>query len=321
MTKLTLTKIVALALVISSCNNSNFKGYEMAENGLHYHFFNQDKDGAKVQIGDGVILHYAFYRQDNDSLIGDSKESSKDGSGYVQFGVSPSTFKGSFEDGLLMMSKGDSAAFIVSADSFFLKTNHMTELPKGIKPGSFLKGIFALKEIRTKKELEENQKKQMAEQEKLMIKYKGMEAPLMERFLKEYKINAKPTSSGLYYIEIKKGTGAFPKSTDIVKVHYTGKFLDGKTFDSSIERGEPIEFPLNQVIKGWTEGLQLMKKGGKAKLILPSSIAYGPNGNEAIHPYAPLTFDVELIDFKAAPTQTAMPKPEEKHNPNDGHSH
>ena len=64
-----------------------------------------------------------------------------------------------------------------------------------------------------------------------------------------------------------------------------------------------------------------MKKGGKAKLILPSSIAYGPNGNQAIHPYAPLTFDVELIDFKAAPTQTAMPKTEEKHNPNDGHSH
>ena len=64
-----------------------------------------------------------------------------------------------------------------------------------------------------------------------------------------------------------------------------------------------------------------MKKGGKAKLILPSSIAYGPNGSEAIPPYAPLTFDVELIDFKAAPTQTAMPKTEEKHNPNDGHGH
>ena len=177
MTKLTLTKIVALALVISSCNNSNFKGYEMAENGLHYHFFNQDKDGAKAQIGDGIIFHYALYRQDNDSLIVDSKQSTKDGSGYVEFGVLPSTFKGSFEDGLLMMSKGDSAAFIVSADSFYLKTNHM-ELPKGIKPGSFLKGVFALKEIRTKKELEENQKKQMAEQEKMMIKYKGMEAPL-----------------------------------------------------------------------------------------------------------------------------------------------
>ncbi len=319
MTKFALLTTVAIALVTSSCNNSKFKGYEMAENGLHYHFFNQDKEGTKVQIGDGLLLYYALYRQDSDSLIGDSKESSKDGSGYVQFGVSQPTFKGSFEDGLLMMSKGDSAAFIISADSFFLKTNRMNELPKGIKPGSFLKGIFALKEIRTKKELEENQKKQMAEIEKERNNYMMLEKPLLDKFLKENKINTKPTSSGLYYVEIKKGTGASPKPTDIVKVHYTGKFLDGKIFDSSIDRGEPIEFPLNQVIKGWTEGLQLMKKGGKARLILPSIIAYGPNGSQSIHPYAPLSFDVELIDFKTAPTQTVMP--EQNHDPNDGHGH
>ena len=215
--------------------------------------------------------------------------------------------KGSLEDGMMMMAKGDSAEFIVSADSFFLKTNRQNELPKGFKPGEYLKAVIKIKDIKTKKEVEENQKKQMAEQEAIMKENAEKEKPALEKYLADNKITVKPTASGIYYSEIKKGSGPNPAPTDIVKVHYTGKFLDGKVFDSSVERGEPIEFPLNQVIPGWTEGLQLMKKGGKAFLIIPSAMAYGPQGRQGIPPFSPLAFEVELIDFKPAPPQPQQP--------------
>lgn len=119
-------------------------------------------------------------------------------------------------------------------------------------------------------------------------------------FLTENK--AKPgvvtTTSGLQYSVEKEGTGAKPTATDRVKVHYTGRLLDGKVFDSSVERGQPAEFGVNEVIKGWTEALQLMPVGSKWKLYIPSDLAYGDRGAGAdIKPGSTLVFDVELLDI------------------------
>ena len=98
--------------------------------------------------------------------------------------------------------------------------------------------------------------------------------------------------------ELKAGSGDAPTTTDTVKVHYTGKLTDGTVFDSSVQRGEPATFPLNGVIKCWTEGLQMMKVGGKAKLVCPSDIAYGDAGRPPqIGPGAPLVFEVELLEI------------------------
>jgi FKBP-type peptidyl-prolyl cis-trans isomerase len=109
------------------------------------------------------------------------------------------------------------------------------------------------------------------------------------------------TASGLIYKVVKEGTGAMPKAEDTVEVHYTGKLLDGTVFDSSVERGQTISFPLNGVIKGWTEGLQLMKEGAKYEFIIPSYLAYGERGTPGgpIGPNATLYFEVEL--FKVNP--------------------
>jgi FKBP-type peptidyl-prolyl cis-trans isomerase FkpA len=102
--------------------------------------------------------------------------------------------------------------------------------------------------------------------------------------------------SGLVFRPLKEGTGASPSPTDTVKVHYRGTFPDGKEFDSSYTRGQPAEFPLNRVIPCWTEGVQKLKVGGKAKLICPPAIAYGAKGaGGVIPPNATLHFDVELI--------------------------
>ncbi len=104
------------------------------------------------------------------------------------------------------------------------------------------------------------------------------------------------TESGLIYRSLKDGKGVSPTATDTVKVHYRGTLPDGKEFDSSYTRGQPIEFPLNRVIKCWTEGVQRMQVGGKAKLICPPAIAYGERGaGGVIPPNATLHFEVELL--------------------------
>ncbi|MBK8594147.1 MAG: FKBP-type peptidyl-prolyl cis-trans isomerase [Holophagales bacterium] len=118
---------------------------------------------------------------------------------------------------------------------------------------------------------------------------------------------AQKKPSGLIYTEIAAGTGASPSPSETVKVHYTGKLIDGTVFDSSVQRGQPAEFTLGGVIPCWQEGVALMKKGGKALLVCPSSLAYGDAGSPPkIKPGATLVFDVELLDIgKAAPAPAA----------------
>lgn len=119
-----------------------------------------------------------------------------------------------------------------------------------------------------------------------------------EKFLAENKMKegVKVTPSGLQYVVVKEGEGAMPTAEDEVTVHYTGKLLDGTVFDSSVNRGEPATFPLNRVIPGWTEGVQLMKEGAKYTFFIPSDLAYGAQGvPNAIPPHSTLIFDVELI--------------------------
>jgi FKBP-type peptidyl-prolyl cis-trans isomerase FklB len=113
------------------------------------------------------------------------------------------------------------------------------------------------------------------------------------------KDGVKVTASGLQYKVVTEGDGAKPVETDKVKVHYSGTLIDGTEFDSSYKRNQPAEFRLNQVIKGWTEGLQLMTVGSKYELYIPSGLAYGPNGPPSIGPDQTLIFTVELLDIIA----------------------
>jgi FKBP-type peptidyl-prolyl cis-trans isomerase FklB len=139
-------------------------------------------------------------------------------------------------------------------------------------------------------QLQEEQSKQVEE-----LASKNKEAG--KTFLAENgkRDGVKTTDSGLQYEVLEEGTGDKPAETDTVKVHYTGELISGEVFDSSRERGEPVTFALNQVIPGWTEGLQLMSEGSRYKLYIPSDLAYGPGGNRAIGPDETLVFDVELL--------------------------
>ena len=122
------------------------------------------------------------------------------------------------------------------------------------------------------------------------------------------KPGATATKSGLVFTTLKPGTGATPKATDKVKVHYRGTLIDGTEFDSSFKRNKPAEFPLNRVIPCWTEGVQKMKVGGKARLVCPAKIAYGERGTPGIPPNSTLIFEVELLEIMAAAAPKVAPK-------------
>lgn len=140
-------------------------------------------------------------------------------------------------------------------------------------------------------------------QEKQMAKIAEMSQKNLEEgdaFLKENatKEGVMTTASGLQYKVITEGTGAKPNTNSEVVVHYRGRLLDGSVFDSSYERGEPATFPLGNVIEGWIEGLQLMNAGSKYELYIPSTLAYGEQGNQVIPPNATLIFEVELLEVR-----------------------
>lgn len=161
------------------------------------------------------------------------------------------------------------------------------------KPGALnaeqMKATLMAFEVRMKAEAEERMKKASSENVA-----KG------EKFLAENakKAGVKTTASGLQYEVLTEGKGPKPLATDQVKVHYEGKLLDGTVFDSSVARGEPIEFGLNQVIKGWTEGVQLMVEGEKTRFYIPANLAYGDRAAGKIPPGSVLIFDVELLGIQ-----------------------
>ena len=179
-----------------------------------------------------------------------------------------------------------------SISSFDLTPEEVTVVQKGLADG-----------LAGKKSVEEAQ----ADVQKIQELQRGRMAKAGEKaaaagvaFLdtKSKEAGFTKTASGMLIKHTQPGTGASPTATDEVKVHYEGRLIDGKVFDSSIKRGEPATFPLNGVIACWTEGVQTMKVGGKAQFVCPANLAYGPNGSPpTIPPQATLGFDVELLDI------------------------
>ena len=179
---------------------------------------------------------------------------------------------------------------------FELKPEEVVQVQKG-----FADGVAGTKPVVTVEDyIPKIQALQMARMQASSEKAAVAETAYIDKMVKES--GGTKTASGMLIKHTKEGTGPAPVATDEEKVHYEGRLTDGKVFDSSIARNEPAVFPLNRVIPCWTEGLQLMKVGGKAQLTCPSSLAYGPPGKPPTIPaHATLVFDVELLEIVKAP--------------------
>lgn len=196
-------------------------------------------------------------------------------------------------------SADDSLAYAIGVNFYFSAMTDSMDLD----PLLIAKGMFDAKDGKTEFDGNSAQvyimsymQKKQADQMKKMY---GKNIDEGEKFLADNKKRdgVQETASGLQYEVITMGTGAKPTAVDMVKVHYTGKLLDSTTFDSSVDRGEPVEFGVNQVIQGWQEGLQLMPVGSKFKFYIPYELAYGEQGTGPIPPFSTLVFDVELLDI------------------------
>lgn len=173
------------------------------------------------------------------------------------------------------------------------------KVSQGMKDG-FNGGKPKLSMDEMKQVISDFQTSMQKEQQAQMNKMGGANKKAGEDFLAKNKKEkgVKTLASGLQYKIIKAGTGESPKATDTVVTHYRGNLIDGKVFDSSYKRGQPATFPVNGVIKGWTEALQKMKVGGKWKLFIPSDLAYGEKGPASIGPNSVLIFEIELLEIK-----------------------
>jgi FKBP-type peptidyl-prolyl cis-trans isomerase FkpA len=258
---------IALLLFLSKIHAQDFQ----EQDGLRYKIFVQH-NGKKPQVGETAMIDMIFYGDKDQPIF-----SSLDKNQPVPVPISKSQFKGDLMQGLQMLSVGDSAIFLVNGDSII----KISGSAGNIKPGSYLKYVVKLRSIY-------NPEAQKKADDKIITQY-----------LKKNKIKGvKRTSTGLYYKITQKGTGDKPKDGQTVSAHYTGKLLDGKEFDSDKGAGFSFEMGKHQVIPGWEEGFSLLKKGSKATLFLPSTLAYGVSGGGPIPPNAVLIFDVELTDLK-----------------------
>lgn len=281
-----LSALFLMLSVLTGCSNAP-KGYQATDNGLYYRLFTNN-GGENPQIGDLLELTMSCSVNDTVVILPLTKN------------IIPMTepsFWSDFVEGFSMMHKGDSASFIVDIDSSFVNLFGYNTLPPQFSSTDIMRFEIRLDDFYPESEfrfrmIENIKKNYPAETEKA--------ASELNAYLEKNGVVAQPTSTGLYYVKTQDGTGEKPSKGSTVKAHYTGYLLDGTVFDTSIERGEPIEFVLGvgQVIPGWDEGIALMSKGEKAVLYIPYYLAYGDRDLGVIPPFSNLVFEVELIDFK-----------------------
>lgn len=288
--KKTLFAICISLFFLSACGLTD--GFKETKSGLKYKFILQNKNAQQPQMGDLMELSMSYSYKD--SILFNSFDYGPS----VPMQLIEPLYEGDIVEGFAMMGLGDSAIFKVNADSFYYYNVGMEHAPEFISPGAKITFHVGLLGIKTKEVFEREQSEYEKQREAMLQILQKEEEEFLERYLKENNITVEPNPSGLYYIEIKEGVGPRALPGRSVRVHYTGYLVDGKKFDSSYTRDQPISFKIGggMVIPGFEEGITMMREGGKAKLIVPSKLAYGEQELENIPPFSTLIYEVELIE-------------------------
>ncbi len=283
--------IPVMVLFFTACGGS--PEFKKTDSGLHY-IVHKSNRGAKAVI-DNIVKMDVAYRYPADSVFFSSVNFGEPM--YIQ--VIPSDYSGDIYEGLRMLAKGDSVTFKLDAMNFFTVTQRMPMVPDFIHQDDSVYVDIVLHEIFTQDEFQAYQDNKMQDMINEQEIARHEEEGLRERYLLENNITVEPEESGLIIIVKEEGSGPKPQSGQNVKVHYTGTMLDGTKFDSSVDRGQPFTFRLGagQVIRGWDEGVSKLNIGSKAKLIIPSYLAYGEQQRgPVIKPFSTLIFEIEVID-------------------------
>jgi FKBP-type peptidyl-prolyl cis-trans isomerase FkpA len=294
---------LALAAIgLASCNG----GFNKGEGGLLYKIVD-DKSGPSIKEGDFMVFNYTV-KNDADSVMQTTFDK-----GQPQPLAMPSLKgqpKGNIMSVFTLLSEGDSAIIKVNIDT--MTKGHPR--PKELK-GKYIVYVIKMEKVISKGNLSDEvfQGRIKAYQESLGEAAKAKEPVAIKKYIADNNLKVTTTASGLNYVITTQGSGPVPAVGDTIAVNYTGTFTNGKGFDSNVKSEavrlklpinpmspyKPIRFPLGVqgMIQGWNEAFLLFNKGTKAKMIIPSTLAYGPQGYQGVGPYTPLVFDVELVDI------------------------
>jgi len=283
-----IVSLIAILMVASCSNEKKYPGFSKSDSGIYYKLHSFGESKKQVKSGD-YITSDITYKTMNDSVFFDGRR---------KFQIKKPSYEGSIDECLLMLAKGEKATFILPAKSFFNKTLETT-VPSFFNENDSLKIVVNLIDVQRKKEFLKEKRaflnwiKDFGEYEKV----------LLQQFLERKDIDAEPTKSGLYRVVLSKGNGPNVEQGDTVVVHYEGKFLNGKFFDSTKQRKQPFEFVYGtkmQVIEGLEEIIGKMREGEKALAILPSDKAFGKTGSSTgiIPPYTSVIYEIDLVDVR-----------------------
>jgi FKBP-type peptidyl-prolyl cis-trans isomerase len=277
---------ISFLFLLFGCDRfAKYPGYKNAGHGIYYQLYKIGDDTVKARPGDYITVNLT-YQTLNDSVFF---------SGLRKFQVKEPAYEGAVDECFSMLAMDDSATFIIPADRFFAITLQ-SNLPRFIVPGSNIKITVDMKDIQTEQAY-------IKEKEAFLSwieDFGEYEKVILKQFIAEEKLNVNPLSSGIYYLNLRPGTGKKVEEGDTVTVNYEGRFLNGKFFDSTIRRRQPFQFVYGtewQVIEGLEEAIGMMAEGEKSLFILPSQMAFGNSGSSGniIPPFTSLIFEVEIL--------------------------
>ncbi len=282
--KLSVAMLAASMLV--GCNKNKIEVKE----GVKIQFHSHDDKAKKLKEGD-IVSFLIRIKTSSDSLLQEQVDKSKPARDMVQ-AAGIAGYKGSLQDGLRLLSVGDSATIYVPVDSVGKSGQ---QLPPFLKKGTDIKYTIKVLKVQSKAEFDKDMAAEQIKSKADAENRKAQLPQLMADYVKKSGMAFSTTASGLQYSIQKEGTGESPKNGYSCKCNYVGKFLDGKIFDQN----KGVDMPIGGMIPGFNEALMMMKKGGKATFLIPPAIGYGEQGGGPIPGNSPLVFEVELLDFKA----------------------
>ncbi|MCL2041785.1 MAG: FKBP-type peptidyl-prolyl cis-trans isomerase [Bacteroidales bacterium] len=270
--------LLCAAVITANVYGNENDDFQVAPNGVKYKAIVANPDGRQVMVNDIITITSALFI--NDSLVSEN-------TAPMPMMVMEPQRAGDLFDAILLMREGETTAF-----AFDPKVYIGDNLPPFIKETDVINMTISLIKTQTETEFEADR---LVAAEKLIAE----EKTTLRQYMEENNINATETESGLFIAVVQEGTGQQAQPGDQVSVHYTGKLLNGKVFDSSVDRGTPIRFQVGvgQVIRGWDEGIVTMKVGEKAIFLIPSPLAYGERDLGDIPANSPLIFEVELVEI------------------------